>query len=352
MAELPSGLGLGAEHSAPAESTTLLQVLAAVLTRWRLILLLGVVGAVIAAAWSLLLSPRYRVATTFALDEPQMPAAAGGLALLAGEFGGMPNGGRSLEFYSQLLTGRTLLGELVSDSFTDPASGRARPLYQLVDAPGDSIPEQRDAAIRLLAEDAVHTSTNDQTGTVTYDVSLGDAHLAAAVAKRMFDLLVRFNTETRNSAASERRRFAERELARTKASLSGAEEDLRAFLERNREGLNSPRLALQQRQLQRQIDVLVQVNSQLAGEVQQARIDEVRDTPALTLVEVPEPPLRRDSPKRKRMTMVGLLLGLTAGIVVAAFSGFGEQLRTMDPIGYQRMRQFLRRQRPSAPPAR
>lgn len=346
MAELPLGSG-GAGHAAPVESTTLLQVLAGILLRWRLILLLGAIGAVVAATWSLLLRPRYRVATTFALDEPQMPAAAGGLALLAGEFGGMPNGGRSLEFYSQLLTGRTLLGELVADSFTDPASGASRPLYQIVDVPGDLFPERRDAAIRLLAEEAVRTSTNDQTGTVTYDVSLGDPHLAAAVAKRLFDLLVRFNTETRNSAASERRRFAERELARTKTSLSDAEETLRAFLERNREGLSAPRLALQQRELQRQIDVLAQVNSQLAGEVQQARIDEVRDTPALTLVEIPEPPLRRDSPKRKRMTFIGLVLGLAAGVAAAALTGIGERLQSMDPVGYEQLRSLLRRKQRS-----
>lgn len=347
MAQRAHESELDAGEHAPAESTTLLQVIAGVLSRWRLVLALALAGAAIAAAWSLLLPPRFRVSTTFALEEPQMPAAAGGLALLAGEFGGMPNGGRSLEFYSQLLSGRTLLRELVTDSFADPVSGARRPLFQILDVGGDSIAERQDAAIRLLADEALHTSTNDQTGTVTYDLSLGDPELASAVARRLFNQLIRFNTETRNSAASERRKFAERELTRARTTLHDAEEKLRMFLEQNREGLNAPRLSLQQRQLQRQIDVLAQVSSQLASEVQQARIDEVRDTPVLTLVEVPEPPLRRDSPRRKRMTLIGLVLGLAAGVAAAALTGIGERLQSMDPVGYEQLRSLLRRKQRS-----
>ncbi len=327
----------------PASSPSLLQLVAEIVSRWRLIAGCALVAAVVAAAWSLLQPPSYRASGTFALEEVTMPDA-GGLALLAGQLGGLANGGRSLQFHAQLLRGPTLLRQLASDSFADPGAPEARrPLVELLDIDGETAEERQHAAVQYLSEEAIATSIDDQSGTITFDVNLPDADLAAAVAHRLFDRLVQYNLETRNSAASERLRFAERELARTRGDLLASENVLRDFLQANRGGLESPRLALKRGQLQRQVSVLGDVYTQLAAEVQQARIDEVRDTPVLTLVETPTAPLRRESPRRTRMTLVGLVLGGAAGIAWVVLSGVGRRLRELDPVAYDRLRHPWRR---------
>lgn len=322
----------------------MLQLGAEIVAGWRIIVGCALVAGVVAAAWSLIMRPVFRASATFALEEVGLPNAGGGLALLAGQLGGLANGGRSLQFHAQLLKGPTLLRQLALDSFPDPRDpGTRRPLTELLGIEGSTEAEQLDAAVQYLSDEAIATSIDDQSGTITFDVNLPSAELAASAARRLFEHLVSYNLDTRNSAASERRRFAEQELARTREELRASENALRDFLDANRGGLESPRLSLRQQQLQRQVTVLGDVYTQLAAEVQQARIDEVRDTPVLTLVERPTVPLRRASPRRTRMTLIGLTLGATTGVVWILLRGISRRLQALDPAGAHRLRHAWRR---------
>lgn len=327
-----------------ASAVSLLRMIADVAERWRLLASLGLLGALVAAVWSLVMRPTYRAWATFTPEEIQMPGGTGGLAALAGQLGGLPDVGRSLEFYAQLLRGPTLLGHLATDSFPSPDQPATHAqLLDILDIRGESEAERLDEGVEFLLEDALETSIDDQSGTVTFGFGLPSPDLAAQVAQRAFQLLVRYNLETRNSSATERRRFAERELERTRTELIDAEAELRAFLEANRNGLESPRLAMRRRQLQRNVDVLTAVHSQLATEVQQSRLDEVRDTPTLTMVEEPRPPVRRESPRRVRMTLIGGVLGTAAGVVWIVLSGIARQMGELDPTTVSRLRWPMRR---------
>lgn len=311
----PSPAARGAPHRGVDDDiATLVDVASAILARWKLILLLACIGAAVAAIWSLVATPRYRSTLKFALDEQSAAPSLGGLAALAGQFRLGTGGPRSLEFYAEVLTGRDLLERLAVDSFPSPESGRPEPLMAILEL------DQSDSALALadayayLLDEAVATSINTQTGTITLDVSLPDPDLAAQAASRLFAHLGEFNVETRRSAATERRRFTERELARARQELEAAEGALRDFLEANRGGLQSPRLAVRRQQFQRRVSVLEEVFSELSREAQSARIDEVRDTPVFTLVQAPDAPIYREYPLRTRMTLVGGLLGATAAI--------------------------------------
>src|SRR5687768_700743 len=272
MTESAAGSRPGASSTPPA--TSLLRLAAILLRRWRFIAVAGLLGAVAAAAWALLATPRYRSTAKFALEEQRLPSG-GGLAALAGQLGGGSLGGiRSLQFYADVLVGPGLLEQVVLDSFPDPEDPAARkPLVELLDVREDTPRRTMAAAVDKL-RDAIATSTNDRTGTVTFDVLLPDPDLAAAVAARIYERLERFNVETRKSAASERRQFAEREIARAQAELRAAEAAMRSFLEQNRGGLDIPRLNFQRQQLQRRIDLLEEGYGELARELQEAKIDE------------------------------------------------------------------------------
>lgn len=318
----PSPVASRAPHRAAADDVaTLADVAAGILARWKLILLLACIGAAVAAIWSLVATPRYRSTLKFALDEQSASPSLGGLAALAGQFRLGTGGPRSLEFYAEVLTGRDLLEQLARDSFPSPDAGETRePLLAILGFSGaDSAVAIADAYAYLLDE-AVATSINTQTGTITLDVRLPDPELAAQAASRLFELLGQFNVETRRSAATERRRFTERELARARQELAGAEAALRDFLEANRGGLESPRLAVRRQQFQRRVSVLEEVFGELSREAQSARIDEVRDTPVFTLVQAPDAPIYREYPLRTRMTMVGGLLGATVAIAWIALT--------------------------------
>src|SRR5690606_25659611 len=269
-----------------ADAASLLDLAALFGRRWKFIAAYDLAGAVVAAVWSLVATPRYRSTLKFALEEQAAPGALGGLAALTGQFSLGLGGPRSLQFYSEVLTGRDLLERLALDSFPIPDGAAQRaPLVEILGFTGDSEPERLADAHRFLVDRAVTTTTNDRTGIITLEVTLPDPDLAAGVAQRLFERLGQFNVETRRSAATERRRFTERELAGAAERLAAAESDMRAFLESNLGGLEGPRLSYRRQQLQRRIDLLNEVYSQLARETQSARIDEVRDMPVFTLVQ-------------------------------------------------------------------
>ena len=159
----------------------------------------------------------------------------------------------------------------------------------------------------------------------------------------MYQHLERFNFETRRSAASERREFAARELVRARNELADAEATMRSFLEANRAGLESPRLNFQRQQHQRRIEVLNELYGRLARELQEAKVDEVRDTPVFTVVQQPEPPVYRDFPRRTRMTLAGGLMGGAAAILWIVLAASARSARQLDPAAFAALHGLRRR---------
>ncbi|HEX6645518.1 MAG TPA: Wzz/FepE/Etk N-terminal domain-containing protein [Gemmatimonadales bacterium] len=343
MTNPPPREGIGPDSSGEP-GTSLLRLAAVFLRRWRFIALLGFLGAVVAAAWSLVAEPRYRSVARFALEEQRGLPTAGGLAAIAGRLGGGALGGiRSLQFYADLLVGPDILGAVLADSFPHPEDpSRRAALIDILEVDGDTPEERRLRGVELLQERVVATSTNDRTGTISLEVSLRDPDLAAAVAGNLYRHLEQFNFETRRSSASERREFAERELERARGELTAAESAMRGFLESNRGGLDIPRLDFRRQQLQRRIDLANDTYSRLALELQEASIDEVRDTPVFTLVQRPIAPIYREFPRRTRMTLIGGILGGALAVLVIIVQVSTRSARAIDPSGFAELRAALR----------
>lgn len=288
-------------------------------SRWKLIAAIALAGALLAAGWSLIARPRFRSTLKFALEEANINPALGGLAAITGQLGASGlAGARSLQFYEDVLTSESMLRATLTDSFVNPESGALAPLVDILELPGDSPRERVEAGVQFLRTKAVGTSTNDRTGTITLTVALPDPELAASVADRLYSRLGQFNLEARRTAASERRRFAQREVDKARGQLATAEAEMRSFLNANRGGLESPRLVFQRQGLQRRLDIANEVYGRLVRELEDARMDEVRDTPVFTLVEEAVPPLRREYPARTRMTLMGGVLA--AAVAVAALT--------------------------------
>lgn len=332
----------------PGDSS-LLRLTAAVLRRWRFVAVIALLAACGTAVWSLLVPPRYTAELRFAPEERPSGGLAtnlpGGLAGIAAQFGvGTDDGSRLLPFYADVLTGQSLLEQLARDSFPNPREpGRSRLLLEILNRGGASAAVRLHNTVEFLRRRAIVTSVNDRTGTLTLSVTMPSADLAADVANALYALLERFNYETRRTSASERRRFAERELPAARDSLEAAENAMQRFLEANRSGAEQPRLRFQAERLQRRIDIRQQVYLTLNQEYQQARMAEVRDIPVFTVVQRAEPPVERAFPRRTRSVVVSLILGAAAAVAWVVFRATGWSAARLDPAGYEEIRTILRR---------
>jgi uncharacterized protein involved in exopolysaccharide biosynthesis len=319
----------------------LLEVLDVLLKHWRLIVGFPLVIAFFAALITLFLPTQYTATTSFVPETgSEGSALPSGLSGIASQFGISLPGGRetSPEFYSDVLYSRTIVEDVLQTAFPDPragAAGSAATLLDLLEIEGDSLTDRLQAGREEMAE-RTSVRVKTETGVVSLSVETPYPSLSADVANQFVTLLNRFNLETRQSNAKIRREFAEARNAQAETELREAEENLRRFLEENRTFRGSPQLQFQHDRLQRQVTIRQEVLTALRREYEQARIQEVNDTPVITVIDTAVPPYEKSSPHRKLIVIVVFVFAGLIAIAMAFIREFVEHARSQDDTDFKR----------------
>lgn len=302
------------------EPYTFASWLAGLLSRWKLAV--GVAGGVVflAVLVGLLAPPVYRARASFV-------TASSGLRLPSGLAGfaaqlGVGSGGEPAEspaFYTSLLYSRELLTRLVKSRFADPRTeepGDSASLIEILKIRADDPERAVEVAIENLA-DRMRVTPDARTNLVHIAVDSRWPELSSAIANRLVFLVGEFNLAQRQSRARARREFIESRVQKALAELRESENALREFHERNRLWEGSPTLRLEEARLQRQVNVANEVYLTLRREYETARIDEVNNTPVITVVDSAVPPRVRHWPRRTAMVVSGGVIGAGLGLFLA-----------------------------------
>ncbi|HEY2806500.1 MAG TPA: hypothetical protein VGI92_11655 [Gemmatimonadales bacterium] len=270
---------------------------------------------------------RHRTYTSSVSFLPVVGRSPGGnLAGIAASLGfnlGGSDVNQSPQFYADLVTTPTILmpiveGPLSGDSIPQPVT-----LEALFKVKGSTVGERRDNAVEELQRH-LHVTLKPRTGVVRVDATMDDPRQAHAVIVHVLDQLGTFNISSRQSQASAERRFTELRTAEAKQELRVAEDSLRQFERANRDRSTSPDLRFEEDRRQREVNLRQQIYTTLAEAYERARIDEVRDTPVLSVVEPPLVPAEPDH----RGVILKVLGALFAGSIavtlfVIALSAMG-----------------------------
>jgi uncharacterized protein involved in exopolysaccharide biosynthesis len=324
----------------PAEEIRLLDFLRILVTERKLTLGVPLLFAAVAGLASLVLPQSYSAEAKF-VPEAKQPALAlpGALATLAGAQLGLALGGNQYgpEFYAQLVTSRNILDTLLVTPFKTSARDSAvkQRLVDILPIRGQTEAKRLERGARKLREDWISTSVALSTGVVTLRVELRDPVLAASVANEILAQLQRFNTQTRQFQARERARFAGDRAGEAARELGAAEDALKAFLERNLRYEESPRLRFEYDRLQRQINLAQESYLSLRREYDKARVDEVNDTPVLTIIDRARPPQRPAWPLPWLFILVAFLVGAMVGVTGALSREAVRRLRQREDPDYR-----------------
>ena len=306
------------------------------------VLVLGTAGIVVlAVAAKLLLSPR--VYTTESSFIPQSNSPTSNFSGIAAQIGialPMSEPGRSPEFYASLITSRQVLGAVVDTPFVVPGTGPIT-LVEHYESPGETPALRREEAITSL-ERNLGTTVDATSGVVELRATATDPALSLMINQRVLDLVNQFNLHTRQSQAAMERRFTEGRLEEVRGELREAEDRQQRFLQRNRDYQNSPELLFQSERLQREVEFRQQLYTVLAESYERAKIDEVRDTPVITVVERPELPARPDRRGLVKWGLVSLILGLILGSILALIREALARTRTDEPAEYAELAELWR----------
>jgi uncharacterized protein involved in exopolysaccharide biosynthesis len=158
------------------------------------------------------------------------------------------------------------------------------------------ITEQDKDLFELLAQ-VVSIEVDDQEGLVSISVELADRMVAAQLAQAATDLLQSNVIAFKSQSARNNLDFIESQFESKRKEFEEIQDSIAIFKDQN---LNITS-ALYQNQLTRlesQFTVISSVFQELAGQVEQAKIQVNRDTPIFTIIEPVSVPLERSKPKR------------------------------------------------------
>jgi uncharacterized protein involved in exopolysaccharide biosynthesis len=337
---------MNASHeTAPGATAMELHGIAARLLRHpRLIVGLPALCFVLAVTAGLVRPRTYTVAATFRPQSNEGNASK--LAGLAAQFGvnvPLPGESESADFYAELLRSREMLTRIVEAQYACGEGGKTAQgdLVACMGIKRDTRGLALEEATRRLRRD-LKVGLSPKTNIVSFSVRARDSSLALSIADTTLGLINQFNLERRQSNAKQERRFIEGRIADVQQQSDSLEQKIEQFLRSNREYRLSPQLTFEYERLQRQLNERRQVSTTLQQSLERARLDEVRDTPVITVLDRPASPFRPD----RRMLLLRGVLGLAAGLLLGMLAAFAlegsRDLARQDPRGRDEVVQLAR----------
>jgi uncharacterized protein involved in exopolysaccharide biosynthesis len=152
---------------------------------------------------------------------------------------------------------------------------------------------------------------------LTININASEPELAAEINEAMIEELDSHQREYNNAKTSDTKQFIQERIIDTEKGLMAAEEDLKVFMDRNRRIENSPALQLEQQRLGREVTVLTGVFTTLKQQLETTKIEEVKESDYVVILDRPEVPLERSKPKKTLMVILAGFFGLGLGMALA-----------------------------------
>ena len=261
----------------------------------------------------------------------------GGLAAELGLPVGSASAGDPPALYVTLVKSRRLLEAVAETPFPDPERGRAGTLTEILALDDD--PQTSLTATVGWLRNHLRVVPDPTSGLIQLDVEAESAVLAEAINRRILTLINDFNLARRQEGAAANRAFIDSRVAEAKRNLDAAEGALRRFLDVNRRIEDSPTLIFERDRLQRNVVFQQQIYTNLATSLEQAKIEEVRNTPVVTVVDGPEGSGTTTGAGPLVVGAAGLIVGFVLSLTVVLVLEFANHLRTNRPEEIQALRQ-------------
>jgi uncharacterized protein involved in exopolysaccharide biosynthesis len=313
----------------PREETSLLAFLTILLDHRRLIVLSMLIGMAIWGALAANQASLYLSRSSFIVKGSRAPLQiAGGAAALGVSLAAAAEFSQSIVFYGDLVRAKTILVPVAERSYeTVDSKGAKRPLPEIL---GIKSPTRRGAAIQAAEYMKPYVASNiySRSGIVGLSVQTADPMLSQQINAAVLTELDEYSKTRRYAQAVAERKFIEGLVDNARIRLAEAEQTVSNFLADNREYQSSPQLTLEHDRLQRDVVMRQQIYTSLAESLEQARVEEIRNPSALSIVEPPDLPADPQTTTALRKTLLGAAVGLLVGIVLAfLLQRFHEQER-------------------------
>src|SRR5690348_16975646 len=250
------------------------------------VIILGVTVASTLA--SFLLHSWYRSGAEFTVESGPIASSSAGVLGLASQLGlaGLPGGAPTISYYEEVLSSDPVLDPVALGALPMDSSGQIDNIFR---GKSDTLTTSDKAKARRKLKDHFSTATNGRANTVSFWIEARTPYSARAAADSILASLNRAIIALRRRHATAERVFLESRLDTARQNETRAEDSLRTFYMQNRV-LSAPSLQFTEARLKRRVDFALQLSGQLETQVEQARLQEVHDTPVLSIISPPDVP--------------------------------------------------------------
>ena len=224
--------------------------------------------------------------------------------------------------YPEIVNSRTMARILLKRKFDTNEFGPQKSLLQILTYGNDN-PQVGLDTLEIMAVDnflaMIKISEDITTSILTLNINASEASLAAEVNQALIEELDTHQRKYNKAKTSDTKKFIEERIIDTEKELMAAEEDLKVFMGRNRRIENSPALQLEQQRLSREVTVLTGVFTTLKQQLETTKIEEVKESDYVIILDAPEIPLQRSKPNKRMMVILTGLIGIGLGIGIGLF---------------------------------
>ena len=227
--------------------------------------------------------------------------------------------------YSEIIKSRTLARSMLKRKFDTKKFGTQKSLLQILTY-GNNDPTYGQDTLEVLAINSfinkIELLEDQMSGIYTITIGAFEPEFVKELIEAHIEELDKHQRDYNKARTSETRKFIENRIIDTKFELENAEEELKNFNNRNRRIENSPALQLERQRLAREVSVLTGVFTILKQQLETAKIEEVKESEYVIVLDPPEIPLGRSEPKRKNMVFIAAIFGICVGAVISLFKEY------------------------------
>lgn len=155
----------------------------------------------------------------------------------------------------------------------------------------------------------IEVSEDRLSGLITIKVILEEPIISASIANFIGEQVQRYIQKENSAQSTKEKLFIKERLSIVKKELELSELALKDFKERNRGYEDSPELFMVFSRFFRDLEAKKQIYLTLQQQLELARIEEVKKTPILHILDHAIPPARKSSPNRVSFLLISFLCG-------------------------------------------